>query len=348
MLNRQNILIGAAVLMAMVMAFFWFRGDGRITLNFDDAPVGKVIQSIEHQAGIRIVSNVDPAKPISIHLKRAPLFEALDTVAVRADGDARLAYVGAPDDARIKDVLSAFAAGTNPGGWVAFAPGWGGGGGGMGLAEGGNVDPRKLEWNLSEATDRSLQAFLNQASQKTGTLFAVPKDWNPVLGSLPAKGETGKMAQAIFSAAKGRVQEVVLFTAHPQRPEDDQAPTAGRPRFNGNFQATVFTPERRGRDNMNPQWIAERTEAQIAQLPPDERAQAKADFDRMRAFWESIRDLPPEERRAKMEEMMNDPAVQDRIELRESARDARNTPQQRENRYRRYLERKQAAQGPNT
>lgn len=351
--NRQTLLLIAVVALVGWMVVSWFLGDGRVTLNYEDAPVGKVVQSIERQAGVKIVSNVDPTRRVTIRLKRAPFMEAIDTLATRVDADTRLAYIGAPDRSQIKEALAAFAAGTNPGTWQAFAAGWGGGGGGgggMGVVDGDSIDPRKLQWQLSEATDRNLQAFLNQGAQKTGALFAVPKDWNPVLGGLPSGGEARKMAKAVFSAAKGQMEEVFLMTVRPERPERVAGGEEGdgRPRFNFQQAQTIFSPDRRQRGaegSMNPQWAAERTQAQIALLPPDQRAQAQTDYEQMRAFWESLRNLTPEERRAKMEQAMNDPAVQDRMEERGAQRDARTSPERREQRYRQYIQRKLEQQG---
>jgi len=95
---------------------------------------------------------------------------------------------------------------------------------------------------------------------------------------------------------------------------------------------------------MNPDWLAQRAEAVIAQLPPDERLAAKADFDAMKKFRDEVRALPEDQRRAKMEEMMNRPDVQDKMASRQDARDARASPQQREERMRAYIAQKQRMQ----
>ena len=92
---------------------------------------------------------------------------------------------------------------------------------------------------------------------------------------------------------------------------------------------------------MNPEWLAQRAEAAIAQLPPDERLAAKSDFDAMKKFRDEIRPLPEDQRRAKMDEMMNRPDVQDKMAARQDARDARQSPQQREQRMKAYIARKQ-------
>lgn len=391
MSQRHKILFAAfLVVLGGVVIYHWFSDRGLVTLDFDNAPAGKVIKALERKGGIRVVTNGDLVAPISIHIKRAPVYEAADIVATRMGGDLRVAYVGAPQPEKIEEVFTAFSSNTNPGNWTAFAGGFGGGGGGGGPqgnrpprnntppagdqpvpvannsaptpaagdrprgggggAGGGNFgggmmggfdfgsgDPRFIEWNISEVTDRNLQSFLNQGAQKTGALFAVPTDWNPVLGGLPKGGKTRDMAKALTSAAKGKVQEVFLITVNPQREE--------RAEEGPRFTPTVFSPARGAGRGMNPEWIRERVEAQIATLPPEEREQARKDVAEFRAFRESLQNLSEEERRAKWEEFMKSEAVQDRMEERQAARDAKNSPEQRENRARHYLERKQSIKG---
>jgi len=92
---------------------------------------------------------------------------------------------------------------------------------------------------------------------------------------------------------------------------------------------------------MNPEWMAQRAEAAIAQLPPEERQAAKADFDSMKKTFDEIRALPDDQRRAKMEEVMNRPDVQEKMAARQDARDSRQSPMQREQRMKAYLARKQ-------
>jgi hypothetical protein len=68
----------------------------------------------------------------------------------------------------------------------------------------------------------------------------------------------------------------------------------------------------------------------------------------MRTFWESIRQIPEPERRAKIEEHLNKPDVEARMEEQAAARDARRTPEQREQRYRNYIRRKEQIKGAPT
>lgn len=337
MLNSRVLLLGGiAALIAVIMVWKWVAGWGCVTVLVKDAPLAKVIKSIERQGGVKIHTNADPATPVTMLVEKVPAYEAIDTLAIAIDGDARLAYVAAPNDRQIKGVLAAFAGGNNPGGWTVFSGGFGGRGGGPPTAE-TLIDPRAIVWKPSDSEDKSLQAILNQGSQKTGALFAVPQDWNPVVGRLPREGRTGKVTVSIVKSAKGSVQELFLLTVQPPRPP--VADDGGR-----EFTRTVFSPQRGGQ--RNPEWMAERANAQIAALPEDQRADARKQMDEMRAFWESVRNLPEEERRAKMEEMMNKPEVQERMEERMNARDAKSPPQKREDRMRRYLNRKNQMKGP--
>jgi hypothetical protein len=333
--NRAFLLAGVATLLAVVMVWKWVAGWGYVTLKVHDAPLAKVIKSIERQGGVKIRTNADPATPVTMLVEEVPAYEAIDTLAIAIDGGARLAYVAAPSDRQIRDVLAAFAGGNNPGGWTVFS-GWGRGGPGGGEFE---TDPRAITWKPSDSEDKSLQAILNQASQKTGALFAVPEDWNPVVGKLPGEGRTGKVTMSLVKSAKGSVEELFLVTVQPARPQTAGNEQGGR----GEFTRTVFTPKRGGQRNS--EWMAERARAQIAALPPEQRADAQKQMDEMRAFWESVRNLPEEERRAKIEEMMNRPEVQERMEERMNARDAKSPPQKREDRMRRYLDRKNQMKG---
>ena len=126
---RVLLLAGAIALFSSVVIWRWMSGRGLVTINATNVPIFKVIKSIESQGGVKIVTNADPATPVTLYLKRVPVYEAMDTLAIRADGDVRLAYIAAPDKKQIADVLTAFASGANPGGWAVLSAGFGGGGG---------------------------------------------------------------------------------------------------------------------------------------------------------------------------------------------------------------------------
>lgn len=346
---RIMFLGGGLLLIAAIALWNWVSGWGLVTLKYENAPLSKVIKSLEWQGGIKVVTNADLKKPVTIYVEDVSAYDALETLAARVDGDARLAFVAAPDAGQVSKVVSAFMVGTDPGGWKVFSAGWGGGGG-MGAFD-TPVDPRKIEWKVSEGADKNLQTLLDQGAQKTGALFAVPQSWNPALAKLPAGGRVGDVAARAVKGAGGKYKEMFLLTVRPPQPPRDNnnnndGQTAGNDGPRWEFTRTVFSPQRGGGGpgrGGSQEWMAERVQAQIAQLPPAEQAEAKKQFDEMRAFWQSVRELPEDQRRAKMEEMMSNPAVQDRMEQRREAQDSRRSPEQREDRMRRYLDRKQQA-----
>jgi hypothetical protein len=87
----------------------------------------------------------------------------------------------------------------------------------------------------------------------------------------------------------------------------------------------------------------ERVEAQIALLPAEEQPKARENFQMMREFWQSVRDLPEEERRAKAREFFSRPEVAEAMETRRLSRWAKMTPDQRIERNKNYWERKSEA-----
>jgi hypothetical protein len=93
--------------------------------------------------------------------------------------------------------------------------------------------------------------------------------------------------------------------------------------------------------------MEERMLASIQKMPEKERATALAEHEERKKFFEEISQLPPEERRAKfqerMEERMNNPENAQRFESNMAKRGAMQTAEQRAERYRGYMDRKQRA-----
>ena len=205
----------------------------------------------------------------------------------------------------------------------------------MGMVAGDTPpDPRFLAVKPEAGEKNDLQSALLQVAVKSGVMTAVPRDWNPDAKMPKSTAPAARIVRQLISSSGGQVQESFLIIARGGR---DGRP--GGPPDGGDRGGQAGGP--RGREGMNPEWMAQRAEAAIAQLPPEERLAAKADFDAMRKSWEEIRSLPEDQRRAKMEEMMNRPDVQDKMADRQAARDARQSPQQRENRMRNYIAQKQ-------
>jgi len=339
--KRLLALLGVAAVIAVVFIWQWVSGWGLITLNYKDAPLSQVMRSIERQGRITLISNADPTTPVTIQVRRAPLMEVLDLLAIRMDGDLRVAYVSGPTGVKVKEGVQAFSTSPNPEGWRVFGAGFGGGGGGGMMISDVPVDARLVAWNLSPSNEMTVHSLLDQGAQKTGVFLAAPGDWNPPVAKLPNSGKVKDVVAGIVKPLKGSYEELFLISVRPPRPQNaERGPGGGE-----------GPPQRMGggdRPRPNPEWMQERVQAQIALLPPEERAQAQKDYDQMRAAWQEIRALPEDQRREKMQELMSRPDVQDRMEERAASRDERRSPEQRSQRYQRYVERKQQAQKTQT
>jgi hypothetical protein len=203
-------------------------------------------------------------------------------------------------------------------------------------------DARRLLVSFQPGEKKDLQASLQQIAAKSGLMTAVPQEWNPAVDQAATTGGAAAMVRSLAKAAKGETVEIFLLQGRGGGDRNAQGGPGGAPGGDGG-RRDWGGGGRPDRMNMNPEWMAERAKAAIAALPPAERPAAQAEFDAMRAIWAEIRSVPEDQRRDKMMEVFNRPEVQDMMAEREAARDARRTPEQRSERYQRYVERKQQA-----
>jgi len=326
------------VVLALWGGWQLYAGWGLVSLDFANAPAGKVLASISRQGGIEIASSLDPSTPVTIKVRRVPPLEALDILAVRTDSSWRLAYLGAPDEAAIESALAAFRAGQTAEGWSAH------GAGGFNLiqpASGTPLDLRLVEWQPAGGED--LQKLLAQAAEETGVYLSAPIGWSPPVNA-PESGPMADAAPALFRLAGGASREVFLMRGPaPGEPEGDEG---GGWRGRRDWIGSASQSDDRSRgpgDAANDDAAAKRTEAQIKLLAPAERDKAREDAAMMREFRQSMRDLPEEQRRAKAQEFFSRPEVQERMEDRRLAREAKMTASQRIERSQRYWNRKAEA-----
>jgi len=343
--NKRSVFSGVVIVLALFAMIRMLWPDGLITLNFTSAPLSKVVASIERQGRVRIVTNMPPETPVTIIVTKVPLMEALETLSVRTESDLRAVFIGAADKSQVAAAIEDVRSGKPTERLaVAWFPS-------MGMSFGTNVpDPRGLKVRFEPGDKNDLQTALLQVATKSGIMAAVPRDWNPAVSTPPKPSTAADMVRQLIKSSGGQVAEGFLllnrgdggrYGRGPGGP-DGQGSFGGRgggDRGEGGRSGGGWS-SRPDREGMNPAWIAQRAEAMIAQLPPAEQPAAKADFDSMRKLWEEVKDLPDDQRHAKLEEFFNRPEVQDRMTERESARDARRSPEQREQRMKRYVERK--------
>lgn len=365
---RGWLVSAVALLVVLNVAWRIYAGWGLVTLKADKRPLREVIATIERQGHVTLKTNLDPATPVTLHLERMTVPDSLERLAAVTDARWRLTYAVARNQGAARGAFANWVAAAGnapaPDGWKWFdhqLP-FGGdllGGDDNNAAEPGinTPDPRQDVWRVTSAPatnsdnappPNTLQAFLDLGSNILDVAFLAPADWNPAVAKGPTPGALSRVVPNLASAAGGQAEEAFLLMKNGRRgprpgPADNNAqaaPPDGSP-GDGNG------PRRGGRGGDGGpggdrgRGMAERMQARIDNLPPDQRAAAQARLNAEREFWQNLRNLSPEERRAAMEARMNDPAMQDRMMDRGAARDSLLTPQQRVDRYRRYVERRE-------
>ena len=319
------LLIIVAILAVANFAWWIYGRWGLITVHADGKPLSEVVKTIERQGGATIRTNMAGSTPVTMHVDNVPLTEAMESLSAVTESGWRLTYVLAKDKGTIANALGSVTAGNRPEGWKSVyypvPP----------TIEEDELpsDPRMDTWNVSEPKEKTMQAYLEQAGRSVSAAFLVPENWNPpVKGSL-SSGKVGKVVPKLAKLASGQVQEVFLIEQR-RRPDAETAQRSegGERRWMGDGEGR--------REAMEQRMLAE-----IEKLPADKRAEAKAEFEERKQIFASMQDLTPEQRREKMREMFERPDVQEKMEERESKRDARRTPEQRLQRYKNYVERKQ-------
>ncbi len=338
-ITKNQALLGILAVLVVVLAARWLWPDGAITLDFQNAPVSKVIASIERQGHVSIVTNLPPEATVSIQMTRAQLLDVLETLAVRTGTDLRAVSVGAPNKSQAAGLFAGLQSEKLPDNLeIAWFPSFG-----MGF--GSTVtDPRQLRVQPEASSDGDLKSACQQIAMKSGLMTVLPKDWNPQAKMPTGAASASELTRKVVAVAGGGVKEgFLLFSRGSRDRTADGSPRpdrAGRPPGGGDG-----GPGRGGggpgREGMNPEWMAQRAEAAIAQLPKEEQPAAKADFDEMRKFWAEVRALPDDQRREKMQEFFSRPEVQEKMAARMEARDNRRTPAQREQRMKNYVQRKE-------
>lgn len=338
-MNRQQILVLAAVVLVLGnIGYRIWAGWGLITVHVTDAPLPTVLKSIEKQGGITIRTNLEPDKTVTMHVEKVPLSYALEVLANVADARLELGYLLAPTKPPIDTLLTAIAAGDKPEGWQRFhvaIPG------GMIGGDEGTSDPRLDRWEVKPAPEGTLQAYLDQASRSVSARLEAPADWNPAISSAPKSGEIQDVMPRLAKAAGGTFEEVFLLTG--RRRDATPAVAEGGPpepvrRALGMIAAGAGGDDAAVEKSMRA--MGDLMQARINQMPDDKRVKAQAEFDEAKKFFEGMKDLTPEQRRAKMEERMQDPAAQEKFFSGMAKRDAMKTPQQRTERYRDYISKK--------
>ena len=332
-MNRVVMLLGGLVLLALAnFGYYLWRGWGVITVHAEDRPVAEVVRAIEKQGHIKIRSQIDPATQVRMHLDRVSLQEALESLAAVTDARWRLTYLLGEAPA-LSAALGTLGSGQKLAGWkFYYYP--------LPAMPGEDTlpleDPRRDRWEVEPVSDGKLSGYLDGGARKVSATFGIPEEWDSQVQQPPKPGPVNRVAAALAKAAGCRLEEFVLLetSRRERRGDEDRGEVSGD---GGRF---------RGRD-FNPEKIEQRVLAEIAKLPPEKQAAARAELEERKAFFAGIQNLSREERTAKFQELFERPEVQERFEKDRAERDARQSPAQRMARAQRYRDRKAQVLGGN-
>jgi len=315
-----------------IVHYFWARW-GLITVHSKTTPLAQVIRSIEKQGHVTIKTNIDPTKPVFMNVDYVTLNEAMETLAGVMEGRWQLAYVVGPDKGTVTNALASFEAGQRDETWKRLyvpMPG-------LGDQAAPLADPRQDSWAVKPASEPTLQAYLDEASRNVSASFWVPETWNPAVKSPPATGTISTIFSKLASATKSKYAEVIILQGS-NRPAGagDRDRGDGEPRFGGNFGDG-------GGRGFNPAAMDERIQNEINKLPGPNRTAAQAEHDDWKKFFESMKDLTPQQRWQRFQDRMNNPEMQQKMDDRMAEMQNHSTPDQRVDRASGYLSRMSSA-----
>lgn len=347
LLRLHWLLAIAGLLLAANLIYWLFFHTSGVTLTFTQTPLREVIRAFERQAPVTIHTNLDPQTPITIFVQNAPWPDALETLAVVAEARWFPGYILAPTAAEARAALADWKAGDLPPSWLQFSAGRGAGPGWLTpsvseLAYDGERlhDPRLARWPVQDLDPRELHRFLDQGRFLTDAAFWVPSNWNPILTQPPTPNSVRQVARSLARQAGGAIEEFIILASRPQwtggpfNSADRPSGNPGGDNSRGGSARPLATPEQ------IEAWRKLKIETELAALPSDRQATIRQEIEQTRSLLEEIRALPPEQRRERMAALMEDPLFQQRMEQREAARDMRRSPEQRLQRYQRYVDRK--------
>lgn len=325
--KRQTLLAGIALLAFLGCAAYWILGSRGTTLNFNKVPLAQVLPVVEKKTKIKILTDLDPQTPVTMMVYQADPAIVWEALAGAVNANVSLRVVLAPDKSALGTFKQTLASGQRPEDWESFrvrlpGPGWGGG---------DPVDPRSLKLAApSPWPAGKLHQHLQTLAESSEAVWITLRSWDPEV-AFSASGSDGVESAAAGLARKASgTSDVFLWLSASRRGNWGGGGGGG-----GGEGRPPGTGEGGGRRaDIAPEVVERRMEQRIAALPLSEQAGARAQWDRDRAIFQQLRDLPPEQRRDKMQEYFNDPAVQDRIESSQADRDGRRSPESRRERYR--------------
>ena len=328
MTTKFKWLLSALALLGVANLIYHIIGGwGTISVNFHNAPAKRVFAELGKQAGTAFITNLDPETPVSLTLKRASLQEAIDSLAISTETRPGLFYIVAPNKQQLAQGKAALIAGRRD------STGWQWHSHPLPMAlqmvtDSLPYDSSRQQWLPAEApANNELNTILDSFSLYTDCSFINPETWNPTLKQIPANGGVESAVKKVSSLAGGKIEKVFYFRG--QQRNFAQAPANNQPAGDGERRPRGEFNRGDNQFQMEGAWL----DARIAQLPANVQPEAKQAV----ALMQELRQLPPDQRRTRMEQLMNDPVMQEKREERQLERDAKTPAEKRAARYSRYV-----------
>lgn len=318
--KHKKLIIGlVAFLVVANIIYYIYAGWGLITVKVTDAPLGKVIKSIEWQGWVKIYSSLDPDTKVTMNVDHVPLAEAMATLAVNVNGQWKLGFFAAPTAAEVKQQIAAFQAGSDKRGkdddvkiytyptmldMIAAD------------SEASASDPREQSWpgmkpapatpppapaagdgnaspdasaspkeqDKSEEDPHSVRHYLKAFAKAADIWIMVPKSWEATVPADPAPNSSiaGAVSQLVKSAGGSVTQAIILRSSGGPRGIVSDGGRGG-----GNFY------------DDDDQWNAmtDRIRNAIKGLPPEEREDATSELENENSFRKSMKSVDPKLRK---------------------------------------------------
>jgi hypothetical protein len=284
---------------------------------------------------------LDEAKPITIHVIRVPVAEALDALQAVTESRGRLLYLAAPNNSELQKAISLLPSKLESADWktIEYRLPFMFLGGSEDLPRRG--DPRQQTWNPTPPKENTLVSFFESAAQSTDIRIVLPAGWNPKIEKSVSSGPIASTLPSLTHNAGGTGK--MLFLLPGPRPE--RGPDSGSP----DRSASSDSWRRRSSEGpqLPPEALAMRLQSRLSGLSTDQAKEAQASVDESVKQYKEWLTLTPEEQEKKMQEIIQDPNRQQRGTDRFTRGMRMMSPEQRAQRYQRYQNHRESVTDPN-
>ena len=349
-MNRDRwLVLGTVGIVLLGIVHHWWANWGLVTIHATKEPLGKVLRSIEKQGHVTIRTDADLTLMVRMNVDKVVVTEALETIAALTDSRWRLTFLVAADQPSMETALASLIGGQKPVGWrmeyIRTPP--------MGEMPDLVADPRGAVWTVTPPAELTVQGYLASAARQVPAMFIYPKQWDPKVTVAPKSGPVGKVVANLAKEVRGKSMAIFLLQKTVDRfaagggagggGEEGGGRSESGADASGGGRGSGSGGGGGGGGGFDRAGAEERMRAEIARLPVEQRAKAEGEMAERKRIFEGFKDLTPEQRKAKMDELMSDSGRMEKMEARMAGEDARRSPEQRIGRAHKYVERKAQA-----